>query len=107
MTHANFKRGITNPKFLEILNKLKQDSGTFWYKILNDNRFFVAIRDNYLNVYFYGQSVAEITYDTFNGTLKYKTHKKYIGENGTGYKYVTNEELTDIDVLIASPSVFK
>lgn len=102
MANTNFKRGITNPKFIDKLNTLRQDPETFWHKILNDNRFFVAIRNNYLNVYFYGQSITEITYDASNHCLKYKTHKKYIGENDKGYIYVKAEDLTNIDALISN-----
>ncbi len=99
MKNTNFKRGISNPEFIDKLNTLKQNPDTFWCKILKDNRFVVAIRDNYLNVYFYGQSVVEIRYNTSKKCLKYRTHKKYIGEDDNGYKDVKAEELTNIDIL--------
>lgn len=100
MVNTNFRRGVTNNKFIELLNLLKKDPNTFWSKALQDDRLFIAIRDNYLNVYFYGQSVVEIRYNISTGSLKYKTHKKYIGINDKGYKYVDEEELANIDSFI-------
>lgn len=102
MKTTNFKRGITTCKFIDELNMLKQNPESFWSKILKDSRFIVAIRDNYLNVYFYGQSVAEIRYDQSRKCLRYKTHKKYIGEDKSGYKYVEIKELEDVDFLISN-----
>ena len=55
---SNFKRGIRNPDFISALNNLLSNSQSFWHKIVNDKSLFIAIRDEYINVYHKGIAFA-------------------------------------------------
>jgi len=79
---STFKRGISD-EFVEALNRLYEDENSFWYKIVNDNDLFIAIRDGYLNVYYKGQSLCKLSY--VKSCVKGETHKKYLGFSGKGY----------------------
>lgn len=87
---AVFKRGITNSEFIKALNNLYSDKTSFWYKIVNDNDLFIAIRDEYLSVYFKGQSLCKLSFH--EGVIKGETHKKYLGVCSSGY-FVSNDGL--------------
>ena len=78
-----FKRGINNNDFLNALNSLYSDNCSFWYKMVNDKDLFIAIRDEYLNVYLKGQSLCKLSYN--KGLIKGETHKKYLGVLSPGY----------------------
>lgn len=80
---AIFKRGISNKNFIESLNNLYSDKKSFWHKIVNDKELFIGIRDEYLNVYYNGQSLCLLTYN--KGIVEGKTHKKYMGLDEGGY----------------------
>lgn len=69
-----FKRGLQNQKFIDELKK-----NIHFQKMVSDPDLLIAIRNEYLNVYFYGQSICRIsfTYDK----LKFTSHKKYIGKD--------------------------
>lgn len=73
-----FKRGITNQEFISELNKNK-----FWLQMVKDEDLFIAIRNEYLNVYYYGQSICKVTF--VKKQIKWMTHKKYLGIDGSGY----------------------
>lgn len=73
-----FKRGIENPKFINELN-----SNLHFQKMIADEDLFIAIRNKYLNVYFYGQSICKIEF--INNKIKWTTHKKYLGIDEKGY----------------------
>ena len=59
---GEFKRGIKNPKFIDALNVLYADKTSFWYKMVNNPQLYIAIRDNYINVYYKGQSLCKLAY---------------------------------------------
>ena len=52
-----FKRGIENQKFIDELN-----SNPHFQKMIADEELFIAIRKEYLNVYYYGQSICKIEF---------------------------------------------
>ncbi|KAA6318846.1 hypothetical protein EZS27_031193 [termite gut metagenome] len=81
-----FKRGIENQAFIDALKELFNDKNSFWYKIVNDNDLFIAIRDEYINVYYKGNSICKLSFN--NGKLVNETH----------YKYLLNPNLSDIYV---------
>lgn len=70
---ANFRRGL-KPEFIDLLNKA-YDNGGWWRDILNDNDLHIGIRDNYLNVYYQGNSLFLLT---GSGGLSGHTHYKYL-----------------------------
>ncbi|HEY5569979.1 MAG TPA: hypothetical protein VIK42_00720 [Bacteroidales bacterium] len=87
---TDFKRGITDKRFIESLNKLYLDENSFWHKMVSDKELFIAIRNDYINVYFKGQSLCKLTFSR-NGVIKGNTHKKYIVNNTTDNTYILSE----------------
>ena len=71
----NFKRGITNKKFVEVLKKKYQEGG-WWKDVVDDKELFVAIRNEYLNIYFQGNSLLKLSFP--NDDLVAETHYKYL-----------------------------
>ncbi len=76
---GEFKRGIKNPKFIDALNVLYADKTSFWYKMVNNPQLYIAIRDNYINVYYKGQSLCKLAYCR-DGKIKGETNHKYINK---------------------------
>ena len=76
---GEFKRGIKNPKFIDALNDLYADKTSFWYKMVNNPQLYIAIRDNYINVYYKGQSLCKLAYCR-DGKIKGETNHKYINK---------------------------
>ncbi len=71
---ATFDRGLDD-EFVECLN-VEYDKGGWWRAFVDDRKLFVAIRDNRLNVYYRGCSLAEIWCDA--GIVVGRTHYKYL-----------------------------
>ena len=97
---SEFNRGITNEKFINALNALYTDKNSFWHKMVTDKDLFIAIRKEYLNVYYKGQSLCRLDYKSF---VRGTTHKKYLGVNKPGYFYSNNgifsSEISEISSL--------
>ncbi|MEJ7694031.1 hypothetical protein [Daejeonella sp.] len=93
---SEFKRGIENQKFIEELN-----SNTDFQRMIADKDLFIAIRDEYLNVYYYGQSISKISFA--GNKIKWRTHKKYLGINESGYADTSShlDDLENIKAIIA------
>lgn len=75
---SEFKRGITNQNFIAELN-----SNRYWQQMVKDKDLFIAIRDKYLNVYYYGQSICKVEF--VKNKIKWTSHKKYLGIDESGY----------------------
>ncbi len=75
---SEFKRGITNQNFITELN-----SNKYWQQMVKDEDLFIAIRNNYLNVYYYGQSICKVEF--VKNKIKWTSHKKYLGIDESGY----------------------
>lgn len=86
-----FKRGIENQIFITELNSNPQ-----FQKMIADEDLFIAIRNEYLNVYYYGQSICKIEF--VNKKIKWTTHKKYLGIDESGYAD-TGSHLEDLEKL--------
>jgi len=82
-----FKRGINDAKFINALNELYEDKSSFWHLMINDKELFIAIRNEYLNVYYKGQSICRLYYKNI---IRGATHRKYLGINEPGYFYSEN-----------------
>ncbi len=67
-----FKRGL-RPEFVKRLND-EYESGGWWKAIADDPQLFIAIRDEYLNVYWKGNSLLKLWMhgDTLAGEVHYK-----------------------------------
>lgn len=75
---SEFKRGIANQNFITELN-----NNSHWQQMIKDEDLFIAIRNEYINVYYYGQSICKIEF--VKNKIKWSTHKKYLGLNEDGY----------------------
>lgn len=63
-------RGIRNQKFVDALKKWEP-----WKKIIRDEDLYVAIRKEYINIYYQGCSLFKISYKE---ELIFETHYKYL-----------------------------
>lgn len=75
-----------NPKH-EIYNQLKEAS--WWHDVLKDKDLYVEVRkDNVVNIYYNGASVAKISYGSRKGLVA-EIHKRYINPNSAASGYRT------------------
>lgn len=89
-----FNRGIKKQDFINALNELYKDKNSFWHKMLNDKELFVAIRDNYINVYYFGASLCKLDY-TSDGVIRGQTHRKYLGIEEDGHFESANGKIIE------------
>lgn len=69
-----FKRGLSTA-FVERLNE-EYRNGSWWQRIADDPQLFIAIRDEYLNVYWKGNSLLRLRME--EGALIGESHYKYL-----------------------------
>jgi hypothetical protein len=74
--HGRFARGITDTNFMPALRALAGNPG-WWREVLDDPGLIIAIRENYLNVYWQGQSLFKIEH-LGDRSIRAKTHPKYL-----------------------------
>jgi hypothetical protein len=90
----HFKRGL-NPGFMKELKSLAKQGGWF-AEVLADPDLIIGIRNNYMNVYWRGQSLFKIEWkggdEDEDGSLEFSTHPKL--EFSTQPKYLLNPELS-------------
>jgi hypothetical protein len=72
---SDFNRGIKNEAFLDSLRRLASGD-TWWRDVLVEPSLIIAVRDEYLNVYWRGQSIFRVSF--FNGAVMATTHPKYL-----------------------------
>ena len=84
-----FKRGIENADFIKELN-----NNIFFQKLVKDEDLFIAIRNEYLNVYYFGQSICKIEFLKTTKKLKWTTHIEYL-EPGTKKGYAATDKYFD------------
>lgn len=72
---AEFRRGIRKDGMIEALAELAAKE-SWWRDVLHDKRLVIGVRDDYLNVYWRGQSIfkVEMKHDRIVAT----THPKYL-----------------------------
>jgi hypothetical protein len=81
---TTFRRGLSDP-FVTALNVHYRSRG--WLAAaFDDDELFVALRDEYLNVYYQGQSLARVTLQ--GGALVAETHYKYLLRDDVQPEYV-------------------
>lgn len=80
----HFRKGLSK----EFVYKLKEEYSKkgLWHDIVNDPDLFVGIRDNYLNVYYMGNSLLKIHLE--DSQLRSYTHYKYLLKNSLNNPYV-------------------
>lgn len=71
----SFKRGIRETDFLRALEALAQQDG-WWRDVLADPSLIIGVRDEYLNVYWQGQSIFKVSFK--GGKVTASTHEKYL-----------------------------
>jgi len=79
-----FNRGI-NEEFARKLNA-EYERGGWWRSIVSDPDLFIAIREDYLNVYLNGNSLLRLRYDGEN--LVGQTHYKFLFQYDASTSYV-------------------
>jgi hypothetical protein len=72
---GDFNRGIKNEAFLEALRELAAEE-SWWRDVLLDRSLIIAIRSEYLNVYWQGQSIFRVGFA--KGRVTASTHPKYL-----------------------------
>jgi hypothetical protein len=87
---AKFQKGLDD-EFIKLLNEA-YDKGGWWRDILNDHHLHIGIRNNYLNVYFQGNSLVLIRYDSKG--LFGQTHYKYLLHPGKNLKPIISAKGT-------------
>lgn len=82
-----------------IFKELKKQQPKWWILLHDDKELYIDIRkDNYINVYYFGGSVAKIDYK--NGFVA-ETHQKYLGDDephGKTQKGIDKFEYVQIDL---------
>ena len=71
---ATFDRRL-DKEFVDALNR-EYGKGGWWRRLVDDKDLFVAIRDNKVNVYYHGCSLAEVRMES--GAVVGRTHYKYL-----------------------------
>ena len=111
MATETFNRGL-NDDFITLLNA-EYEKGTWWRNLVDDAETFVAIREDYLNVYYRGCSLLKLDYDK-QGLFGH-TDYKYLVPPGEQPKLVksrpikvvdgkpANDELDLVDALSDTP----
>ena len=72
---SSFKKGLSR-SFISALGFQAKQSASWWRDILSDPGLLIAVRDEYLNVYWQGQSLFLISFK--GGMLRATTHPKYL-----------------------------
>ena len=72
---TEFKKGLKED-FIEALNREYGKDDSWWKQIVNDEDLFIAIRDNYLDVYYQGNQVMKLSQE--KGKLIGETHHRYL-----------------------------
>ncbi len=71
---TEFKRGLSD-KFVSALGNLAQRGG-WWAEVLKDEDLIIGVRDEYLNVYWQGQSLLKV--ETSGDRIVASSHPKYL-----------------------------
>lgn len=85
-----------NPK-AEIFEEIRIQQPRWWTMLCEDHELYIEIRkDNYINVYYFGGSVARIYYN--NGFIA-ETHQKYLGDDKPRGKTTKGKDKFEYDQI--------
>ena len=99
---GDFKRGLAQ-EFVDELNAMYHQPGSWWRAFVEDKDTFVAIRGNSVNVYYQGASLAKLSL-TRNGIVV-EVHYKYLVNPDREPEYIAvgvAGTITETDNLIVS-----
>ncbi len=83
---SKFNRHLT-PGFVEALNREYEKTDSWWRRFVDDKDLFVAIRNNYLDVYYCGVRILG-NLQWRKKTLRSEIHYKYLRDPDSDYVYV-------------------
>ena len=63
-------------KFIEDLNRLHEDPGSWWRELVDSPDVFLAIRNNYINAYSCGMSIGKVVRD--GDGIRLWVHEEYL-----------------------------
>ncbi|MCS3731375.1 hypothetical protein [Bradyrhizobium betae] len=93
---AEFKHGIKNGKFMDALERLAARK-SWWRDVLRDRELIIAVRKEYLNVYWQGQSIFMARFS--GGEVVASTHPKYLLNPDISGQIALRGELFDMKTL--------
>ena len=76
MITSTFKRGLSK-EFVNRLNEMYR-AGGWWHTMVEDKQLPIAIRDNYINVYYQGCSVLKLNWSQGKKEIAREIHYKYL-----------------------------
>ena len=76
MASNTFSRGL-DCKFVQFLNDMYK-AGGWWRNFVDDTDTFLAIRDNYVSIYYQGNSMLKLEWKEQSKTVIGKIHYKYL-----------------------------
>lgn len=74
MILGEFKKGLSDA-FIGELERIAA-TASWWNDVLHDRDLIIGVRNEYLNVYWQGQSIFRVAYD--GGKVRVSTHPKYL-----------------------------
>ena len=77
MNLSTFGRSLDD-EFVRYLNDLYRASNSWWREFVDDKETFVAIRDNYVNVYYLGASLLKLSWRSSTSDVLGEVHYKYL-----------------------------
>ena len=80
-----FRRGLCQD-FVNRLNEMYKESGSWWRKFVDDQELFLAIRDDIVNVHFRGNSLLKLRWE--KGDIIGEIHYKYLLKPRTKSEYI-------------------
>jgi hypothetical protein len=78
---TKINRGLSQAN-VDFLNSEYDNQESFWKSLMDDNRLFIAIRDDKLNAYRHGCSLVEISPKPHKQALECVTASKYLTKSG-------------------------
>ena len=73
---STFRRGLEGA-FIDALNEEYHKHG-WWHRLVDDPEVFIAIRDNYVNAYYCGCSLAKLSWRAQDKSIVGQIHYKYL-----------------------------
>ena len=94
MDESVFSRGLDD-YFVQELNNLYKDVDSYWRRFVDDPDLFLAIRDNYINFYYLGNSLLRLEWKSASKCIVGQIHYKYLLKpnlEGREYAEIKNGE---------------